>query len=111
VHDPAAPSLTARDLHCANRDLVYSLMYGTYSTDSGKTFVAEVNFNSNKITYTRYLQSASGGAVYHGVIVAANKFYIGGYVSTIYKAASTSFSTRSPGYDHGVIFSPSHTCQ
>jgi len=49
VHDTT--TLSGRGLQCASNELVYSLMIGTYSTDSNRIFVAAVNFNTNKITY------------------------------------------------------------
>ncbi|TNV86625.1 hypothetical protein FGO68_gene11316 [Halteria grandinella] len=110
VHDPAATSLSGRGLHCASNELVYSLMRGDYSTDSYRIFVATVNFNTNKITYQRYLQQVANGEVYHGVIISDSKFYLGGYTDSIRKTTSTSFSTRSSKY-HGIIYSPMLTCQ
>ncbi|TNV86598.1 hypothetical protein FGO68_gene11195 [Halteria grandinella] len=108
VHDTT--TLKGRGLHCASNKLVYSLMSGTYSGVSNRIFVAAVNFNTNKITYTRYLQSTSGGDVYHGVIVSESQFYLGGYTDTIRKTTSSTFNTRSAMY-HGIIYSPMLTCQ
>ncbi|TNV86391.1 hypothetical protein FGO68_gene14345 [Halteria grandinella] len=110
VHDPAAPSLKGRGLYCVSNNLVYSLMLGTYSTDINRIIVAEVNFNTNQITYTRYLQDPIGN-VYHGVIYSAKQFYLAGQSQLIYKSTSTSFNTRAPQQSHGIIYSPMHTCQ
>ncbi|TNV86576.1 hypothetical protein FGO68_gene11003 [Halteria grandinella] len=84
-------------------------MYGTYSTDSNRIFIAIVNFLTNKITYTRYLQQIVSGEVFPGVIISDSQFYLGGYDTTIYKATSTSFTAGS--YPHGIIYSPTLTCQ
>ncbi|TNV86867.1 hypothetical protein FGO68_gene2862 [Halteria grandinella] len=56
LHDPADPTIFARGLHCASIDLVYSLMWGTYSGNSQRIFVAQASFITSKIIYTRYLQ-------------------------------------------------------
>ncbi|TNV86504.1 hypothetical protein FGO68_gene6799 [Halteria grandinella] len=45
LHQPAAPSLQAKGLHCESNDLVYSLFYGTYSANSNRIFVALVKVN------------------------------------------------------------------
>ncbi|TNV86505.1 hypothetical protein FGO68_gene13225 [Halteria grandinella] len=110
VHDSLVPSLKGKGLHCANNDMVYSLLWGTYSTDIKRIFVAEVNFKTNTITYTRYLQATSF-SVLHGVIYASDKFFVIRSDDTIQKTASTQFFTRSPKKQHGIIFSPILTCQ
>ncbi|TNV86437.1 hypothetical protein FGO68_gene13578 [Halteria grandinella] len=110
VHDPSVSSLQGRGLFCVSSYLVFSLMWGTYLTDASRLIVAEVNFNLNKIIYTRFLQRTNSN-VYHGVIFAGNKFFIAGYVSTsIYKTASSTFNTQSPSYHHGSINTPMLTC-
>ncbi|TNV86633.1 hypothetical protein FGO68_gene16700 [Halteria grandinella] len=110
VHDPQF--LSARGLYCQSNELVHSLMTGMYSTDFYRIFVASVNFNTNKITYTRYLQYIGGGmTLFHGVIISANQFYLSAYSTTITKATSNTFRTRSISYANGLIFSPMLTCQ
>ncbi|TNV86341.1 hypothetical protein FGO68_gene4599 [Halteria grandinella] len=109
MHDPAVPSLLGKGLHCANNDLVYSLMWGSYSGAINSIFVVIVNFSLYTITYTRYLQQTAGN-VYHGNIFAVNKFYLSGQDQTIFKATSASFSTRSLK-TNGIIYSSMLTCQ
>ncbi|TNV86964.1 hypothetical protein FGO68_gene18 [Halteria grandinella] len=107
VHD--TNTLNGKGLHCVSNDLVYSLMHGTYSPDSNRIFVAEVNFNTNKITYRRYLQSITS-SVFHGVIYAADKFFLVGFSQSIQRTSSSSFNTRA-SKTNGVIYSPLFSCQ
>ncbi|TNV86692.1 hypothetical protein FGO68_gene10820 [Halteria grandinella] len=110
MHDPASPSLKARGLLCLSSDIQYSLMSGTYLTDTNRIFVAEVNFNTQKITYRRYLQGV-GTSIYHGIIFESNKFFIAGFSTTVYKTTSSYFTSRTPSKVQGLIFSPMKTCQ
>ncbi|TNV86841.1 hypothetical protein FGO68_gene12393 [Halteria grandinella] len=110
LHDQSGPSLFARGLHCKNADLAYSLMWGTYSADSNSIFVAQANFQTNKFTYTRYLQKTSGD-IEGGVIYGVNKFkLLERYSLALQKGAST-FITGSSTQHQGVIYSPTLTCQ
>ncbi|TNV86327.1 hypothetical protein FGO68_gene1228 [Halteria grandinella] len=107
IDDPSAQSLIAKGLHCASPDLVYSLMYGVYSTFSSRMFVAEVNFMLNKITYRRYLQTLTN--VMHGVIADSRRVFITANENLAYKA--TSLPIFSSSYDRAIIYSLISTCQ
>lgn len=55
-------------------------MFGAYSSEANSIFIAEVNFITHKITYSKYLQYT--GNSYHGVIFDSDKFFIASMTST-----------------------------
>ncbi|TNV85778.1 hypothetical protein FGO68_gene10974 [Halteria grandinella] len=107
VHDPSIPALKAKGIYCVTPNLVYSLMWGTYKADSARIFIAEVNFNTNQITYRRYLQQTIGN-VYHGKMKGSNAFFMASMAASVNLGTS---STLSLGQSHGIIFSTIATCQ
>ncbi|TNV86424.1 hypothetical protein FGO68_gene10200 [Halteria grandinella] len=107
LHDTSAPALMGRGLYCASDSLFYSLMFGTYSGDANRLIMAAANFNTNKITYTRYLYAA--GSTINAIVIGAKEFFVVSNALTIDKTTSTSFSAGS--FQHGVIYSPLYTCQ
>ncbi|TNV86427.1 hypothetical protein FGO68_gene5058 [Halteria grandinella] len=112
LHDPSNPALQASGLYCLSNDLSYSLMSGTYLGDTDRIFIAEINFFSSKITYSRYLQLTAGqSTIQHGVIYGYDKFFIPSFFAgnLLYTAASAFFNVGIN--EHGVIYSPILTCQ
>ncbi|TNV85981.1 hypothetical protein FGO68_gene12604 [Halteria grandinella] len=74
MKDSSNPDLQAKGLLCINASILYSLMYGNYATQSNRLLIAEANFQTNKITYRRYLQAAT--EINIGVIYEFDKFFI-----------------------------------
>ncbi|TNV86411.1 hypothetical protein FGO68_gene1608 [Halteria grandinella] len=107
MHDPTSPSLQSRALHCGSTDLIFSLMWGSYQTETNRIYVATVDFNSGKIIYTRFLQQLVD--VRPGVIINGNTFYVPSATQTINKSPSVPFTLGS--FDHAIIYSPVSTCQ
>ncbi|TNV86225.1 hypothetical protein FGO68_gene1508 [Halteria grandinella] len=107
-HDSESPSLKGRDLLCISASKLYSLMYGSYSTDStNRIFVAEVDLTKKIVTYRRYLQEAT--SILDGILFESDKFFIATYTqSSIKTSPSSSFLFTQP---HAAIYSPILTCQ
>ncbi|TNV85934.1 hypothetical protein FGO68_gene8988 [Halteria grandinella] len=108
MYDAANPILVARALKCSSIDLFFSLMYGTYSSDSNRVFVAEVDFVTVKITYRRFLQPSSN--IYFGVIYDFDKFFILASEVFVSRSSTQSFSLQN-SMAHGIIYSSTSSCQ
>ncbi|TNV86086.1 hypothetical protein FGO68_gene11756 [Halteria grandinella] len=107
LHDLSAPLLYGRGLQCLRSNLFYALMWGTYSAESNRIIIAEVNSKTQNIIYRRYLQQVA--QTHHGIIYENNKFFIGSQIAQLYIAPSTLLAPWS--VNHGIIQSPHSTCQ
>ncbi|TNV86063.1 hypothetical protein FGO68_gene3519 [Halteria grandinella] len=115
VHDPANQDFHNKGLYCYSSDLVYSLLLGSFF-DSGfnmyRILVAEVNFQTNRVIYRRYLQQTFFIQHSSGIIYGSNKFFLGNKDIGMYSNEQTYFEFRSPiPKFQGLIYSPMLTCQ
>ncbi|TNV86521.1 hypothetical protein FGO68_gene6081 [Halteria grandinella] len=109
LKDTSNPSLEARGIYCQSNNMVYSLMFGAYQSVTNSLFIAEVNFGTQMITYTKYLYQISGN-LFHGILYDIDKFFIVYFGSQSIKiSSSSSFSIGL--VDQGVIWSSTQTCQ
>lgn len=104
--DTANPNgLQARGLYCKSVDQFFSLMYGVYSGDNQRVWIAEVDFLNQRVTYRRYLAMVAGGSTMHGVIFNDVKYFIVASSDFVNKQSTGNFFTMHPSISQGIIYS------
>jgi hypothetical protein len=60
-----------------NENKIYSMMFGSYSTDTNRFYIAEIDFTARSILFRRYLPSSVGTTgIALGYIVSESLFFM-----------------------------------